>query len=73
MAARAQVFGVVWNNWVKDRDGEGREYIAPSMFVTYGVKHLKFWTQEFNEVGRGSRRCGSTVMAGSLIWAGTAS
>ncbi|KAG2450199.1 hypothetical protein HYH02_000301 [Chlamydomonas schloesseri] len=44
-----QVFGVVWNNWVKDRDGEGREFIAPSMFVTYGVKHLKFWTQEFNE------------------------
>lgn len=47
---RAQVFGVVWNNWIKDRDGEGREFIAPSMFVTYGVKHLKFWTQEFNEV-----------------------
>ncbi len=46
-----QVYGVVWNNFLKDRDGQGRETIVPGMFVTYGVKHLKFWTQEFDQVG----------------------
>ncbi len=45
-----QVFGVAWNNFLKDRDGEGREVIPPYMFVTYGVKHLKFWTLELDDV-----------------------
>ncbi|KXZ56858.1 hypothetical protein GPECTOR_1g774 [Gonium pectorale] len=44
-----QVYGIAWNNHTKSRDREGREVITPSMFVTYGVKHLKLWTQESND------------------------
>ena len=44
--AGGQVFGVVWNNFKKERDSEGKESIEPYMFVTYGVKHLKFWRRE---------------------------
>ncbi|KAG2499991.1 hypothetical protein HYH03_002273 [Edaphochlamys debaryana] len=54
-----QVFGVAWNNFMKDRDGEGREVIAPSMFVTYGVKHLKFWQQEWDDRAQKERYRGS--------------
>jgi hypothetical protein len=39
-----QVYGAVWNNFLRDKDGEGNEVIPPSMFVTYGVKHMKIWT-----------------------------
>lgn len=45
-----QVYGAVWNNFMKDRSEEGLPIVLPRMFVTYGVKHLKFWTQEFDEV-----------------------
>lgn len=39
-----QVYGAVWNNFLRDKDAEGNEVIPPSMFVTYGVKHMKIWT-----------------------------
>ncbi|GLC44364.1 hypothetical protein PLESTF_000049800 [Pleodorina starrii] len=54
-----QVFGVVWNNFVKDRDGKGREMTPPYMFITYGVKHLKFWTQEYDERAKKERYKGT--------------
>lgn len=50
LCVHRQVYGVVWNNFRKDRDGEGREFIVPDMFVTFGAKHLKFWVQEFDDV-----------------------
>ncbi|GIL99608.1 hypothetical protein Vretimale_4736, partial [Volvox reticuliferus] len=50
-----QVFGVSWNNFLKDRDGQGRQVTPPYMFVTYGVKHLKFWTQEYDERAKKER------------------
>lgn len=41
---------MVWNNFTKDIDATGLEVVLPRMFVTYGVKHIKFWTQELDEV-----------------------
>ncbi|PNH12713.1 Lipoxygenase y domain-containing protein 1 [Tetrabaena socialis] len=54
-----QVFGVAWNNFLKDRDKQGSQVIPPNMFVTYGVKHLKFWTQEYDERAKKERYKGS--------------
>ncbi|GFR41097.1 hypothetical protein Agub_g1741 [Astrephomene gubernaculifera] len=54
-----QVFGVVWNNFVKDRDAQGQGVIPPTMFVTYGVKHVKFWIQEYDERSKKERYKGS--------------
>ncbi len=34
------VYGAVWNPFTIDAAG----VVAPAMFVTYGVKHLKIWT-----------------------------
>ena len=41
-----QVYGVVWNTFTIDSNN----YVAPSMFITYGVKHIKIWTLAKDEV-----------------------
>lgn len=45
-----QVYGVVWNPFTIDTDSSGVRVVAPTMFVTYGVKHLKIWTLAKDEV-----------------------
>ena len=45
-----QVYGVVWNPFTIDTDGSGVRIVAPTMFVTYGVKHMKIWTLAKDEV-----------------------
>lgn len=32
-----------WNNFLREKDAAGNEVIVPSMFVTYGKKHMKLW------------------------------
>ena len=46
-----RIFGVHWNPYL--RDGTGSEAPAHKMFVTRGVKHLKFWHQSAGEDGTG--------------------
>lgn len=46
------MYGVVWNNWIKERDAHGNEIVVPSMFVTFGVKHMKLWQLGRDSVGR---------------------
>lgn len=45
-----QVYGVVWNPYTFDMDSSGVRTVAPTMFITYGVKHLKIWTLAKDEV-----------------------
>ena len=46
---------MVWNPFTIDTDGSGTKTVAPTMFLTYGVKHLKIWTLAKDEVGGGDR------------------
>ena len=48
-----KVYGVVWNPFTIDTDGSGTKTVAPTMFLTYGVKHLKIWTLAKDEVSCG--------------------
>ena len=64
-----QVYGVVWNNFLTDKDAEGNAVVLPTMFCTYGVKHLKFWTQGFDDVSGGGPR-GRLCMQGEYDGAG---
>lgn len=41
---------MAWNNFIKDRDSNGQQVVRPAMFVTYGVKHVKFWSQATDTV-----------------------
>lgn len=45
-----QVYGVVFNPFCLDKDEDNSDVPGPGMFVTYGVKHIKFWVRAFNEV-----------------------
>ncbi|MEW5309958.1 MAG: hypothetical protein WDW38_001797 [Sanguina aurantia] len=46
------VYGVTWNNFIKDRDATGQQLVRPAMFATYGVKHVKFWSQTTDSAGK---------------------
>jgi WD40 repeat protein len=49
-----QVFDVVWNQHERTRDESGAVVPAPKTFVTFGVRHLKFWTRDLD--GKGGER-----------------
>ena len=46
---------MVWNPFTIDTDGSGAKTVAPTMFLTYGVKHLKIWTLAKDDVSGGDR------------------
>lgn len=46
-----QVYGVRCNPFTSQQDADGKPLPSPAMFVTYGVKHLKFWIGTADEVG----------------------
>ena len=46
----AQVYGVVWNPFMRERDSNNNEVACPSMMVTHGVKHIKFWVRAVDSV-----------------------
>jgi microtubule-associated protein-like 6 len=42
-----QVFGALWNPYKRGIDPRTSESVpAPLQFITYGVKHLKFWNYD---------------------------
>ena len=45
----------MWNPFTIDTDGSGAKTVAPTMFLTYGVKHLKIWTLAKDDVSGGDR------------------
>lgn len=45
-----QVYGVTCNPFAPLQDTAGNSLPSPAMFVTYGVKHIKFWVGTVDEV-----------------------
>ena len=56
---------MVWNPFTIDTDGSGVKTVAPTMFLTYGVKHLKIWTLAKDEVGGGDSEGGGGRVEGT--------
>jgi hypothetical protein len=50
-----QVYGVSFNPFLLDSDALNNSVPGPGMFVTYGVKHLKFWVRNLEQKVRGWR------------------
>eukprot|EP00879_Flechtneria_rotunda_P022486 GHRR01023737.1.p1 GENE.GHRR01023737.1~~GHRR01023737.1.p1 ORF type:complete len:466 (+),score=151.57 GHRR01023737.1:858-2255(+) len=47
-----QVYGVVFNHFVAKQGAGGGAAAVTSMFVTYGVKHIKFWVSTVDAAGK---------------------
>jgi lipoxygenase homology domain-containing protein 1 len=66
-----QVFGVVWNPYKRCINQKTRQTVPGAMeFVTYGVKHIKFWRYSrdldtYQGGGSPTRLVGSRSLVGS--------
>lgn len=51
LVSSLQVFDLVWNQFEKERDADGAVLPSPRLFVTFGIKHCKFWKRDLDGKG----------------------